>query len=88
MLPAEPNSAPKEWGDGERFFSRSWRPVHSGDTVLIARPASERPRRAIFDRFAHQFSLKDELDSAWAVRPLELVHEAGHTLLVLDDLSH
>ena len=29
--------------------------------------------------------LKDELDGAWAVRPLELVREGGRTMLVLED---
>ncbi|MGF6965801.1 serine/threonine protein kinase [Paraburkholderia sp. WC7.3g] len=29
--------------------------------------------------------MKDELDGAWAVWPLELVHEGGRTLLVLED---
>jgi len=29
--------------------------------------------------------LKDELDGAWAVRPLELVRERGRTMLVLED---
>ncbi|OWK26516.1 hypothetical protein AJ87_05330 [Rhizobium yanglingense] len=29
--------------------------------------------------------MKDELDSAWAVRPLELVREGGRTMLVLED---
>jgi len=33
----------------------------------------------------HEYELRDELDGAWAVRPLELVREAGRTLLVLED---
>src|SRR4029077_14884065 len=36
---------------------------------------------------AHEYGLKDELDGAWAVRPLELVHEVGRTMLVLEDLG-
>jgi PAS domain S-box-containing protein len=85
MAPAAPNSVPSVWGDGERVFSRARRSAHGGDTVLISRPAIERPPRGSVDRFAHEFSLRDELDSAWAVRPLELTHEGGSTLLVLED---
>src|SRR5262249_52636997 len=37
------------------------------------------------DHLTHEFELKDELDGAWAVRPLELVRDAGRTTLVLED---
>src|SRR6202043_2883268 len=37
------------------------------------------------DRLAREYGLKDELDAAWAVRPIELVHERGRTMLVLED---
>lgn len=85
MLPAEPNSVPSVWGDGERVFSRTRLPTHGADAVLIVRPAVERPPCGSFDRFSHEFSLRDELDSAWAVRPLELRHEGGVTFLLLED---
>jgi len=74
------------WEDGERVFSRARRPADGGDrTRLIAQPAVEQPAPASLDRLAHEFELKDELDGAWAVRPLELVREGGETLLVLED---
>jgi len=34
---------------------------------------------------AHEYGLKDELDVAWAVRPLEFVRERGRTILVLEE---
>ncbi|WP_139102674.1 serine/threonine protein kinase, partial [Acinetobacter baumannii] len=34
---------------------------------------------------AHEFALKDELDSAWAAKPLELLQDHGRTMLVLGD---
>ncbi len=46
---------------------------------------SEQPTPATLDRLAHEYSLKDELDSAWAVRPLELLRDRGQTVLVLED---
>lgn len=32
-----------------------------------------------------EFELREELDTAWAVRPLELSHEDGRTVLLLED---
>ncbi|MGA2893311.1 MAG: AAA family ATPase [Xanthobacteraceae bacterium] len=48
-------------------------------------PASAQPRPATLDRLTHEYSLKDELDGAWAVRPLELLRDRGRTVLLLDD---
>jgi len=36
------------------------------------------------DDLAHEHELKKYLDSTWALRPLELVRERGHTMLVVD----
>src|SRR5271163_1642219 len=75
------------WADGDRVFWRGWHPSAEGEqrAVLIELAAAERPSRANLDRLAHQYELKDELDSAWAARPLELVREHGWTMLVLED---
>jgi PAS domain S-box-containing protein len=53
--------------------------------VLVVIPASEQPSPAILNRIAHEYSFKDELDSTWAVRPLELARDRGRTVLVLED---
>jgi len=74
------------WEDGERVISRARRRTVGGDkTLLVARPSVAPPSPASHDRLAHEFGLKDELDGAWAARPLELVREGGGTLLVLED---
>ncbi|MEM5383350.1 AAA family ATPase [Paraburkholderia phymatum] len=74
------------WEDGERVFSRAPQSADVGKkTLLIARPAVAQPSPASLERLAHEFELKDELDGAWAVRPVELVREGGGTLLVLED---
>ena len=75
------------WEDGERVFCRGWRQsAHEEQrAVLIVLPAAERPSLASLDRLAHEYELKDELDGAWAARPLELVREDGRTMLVLED---
>ena len=53
--------------------------------MLIVLPAADHPTRSSFDRFTHEYELKDELDEACAVRPLDLVRDAGRTMLVLED---
>ena len=75
------------WGDGERAFRRGWQLDVEGKqrAVLIVLPASDHPSLLNLDRLTHEFELRDELDSAWAVRPLEFVHDAGRTMLVLED---
>src|SRR5262245_52134727 len=75
------------WEDGERTFSRGWRSDDDGTrrAVLIVRPAAEHPSRSILDRFTHEYEMRDLLDAAWAVRPLDLMRDAGRTALVLED---
>ncbi|HVO00691.1 MAG TPA: AAA family ATPase, partial [Candidatus Cybelea sp.] len=53
--------------------------------MLVVLPAAERPTPSSLDRLAHEYALKDELDRAWAVRPLELGREGGRTMLLLED---
>jgi serine/threonine protein kinase len=75
------------WEDGERVFRRGWR--DGGDSrriaVLMVDLAAEARTPGDLDRLAHEYGLKDELDSAWAARPLELMREGGRSLLVLED---
>ncbi|MGY4444047.1 serine/threonine protein kinase [Bradyrhizobium sp. LM2.3] len=75
------------WEDGDRAFCRAWRrQIHgSRAVVLVVRPITEHP--ATLDRLAHECELTEELDESWAVRPLELIREAGRTMLVLEDPS-
>src|SRR4051795_6797666 len=76
------------WEDGERMFSRGWRLDDNGNwlAVLLVAPAADHPSRSRLDRLAHELSLKDELDAAWAVRPLKVERGSGRTmLLVLED---
>jgi PAS domain S-box-containing protein len=74
------------WEDGERVFCR--RESHTDDyraAVLAVLPAAEHPTPATVDRLAREYGLKDELDGAWAVRPLEFVRERDRIMLVLED---
>jgi PAS domain S-box-containing protein len=85
----EDNSLNASWEDGEFVFCRAWRRAADGkrDAVLVVHPAAEHPAPATLDRLAHEYGLKDELDGAWAVRPMEIVHNRGRTVLVLEDFG-
>ena len=75
------------WEDGERVFRRGWRPDDNGArrAVVMVLPAADHPSRLSLDRLTHEYELRGELDGAWAARPLELVRDAGRTMLVLED---
>jgi serine/threonine protein kinase len=75
------------WTDGEVVVSRGRRDDGNDHqaSVLVVAPAAEHPSPRTLERLAHEYSLRDELNGAWAARPRELVRERGRTLLVLDD---
>jgi PAS domain S-box-containing protein len=75
------------WQDGERVLSRVWRKDADGgpDVVLTVTFTTEQPTPASIERLTHEYGLRDELDAAWAVRPLELTHDDGRPLLLLED---
>lgn len=74
------------WDDGERIFCRGKRAGSRHDVdILLASTTAEQPWRATLDRLAHEYSLKDELDSQWATCPVELLRENGRVQLVFDD---
>ena len=67
------------WEDGERVFSRGWRLDDNGNrlAVLLVAAAADHPSRSRLDRLTHEYELKDELDGAWAARPLALMRDAA-----------
>src|SRR5258705_744197 len=72
------------WEDGERVFCRGQRHANGHRAAILAvLPAAEHPTPATLDRLAREYGLKDELEGAWAVRPLELVRDRGRTMLLL-----
>ncbi|HZC96813.1 MAG TPA: AAA family ATPase, partial [Bradyrhizobium sp.] len=79
--------SPALWEDGERSFRRGWRVDDEGKrrAVLLVATAADHPSRASLDRLTHEYELRDELDEVWAVRPLDLVRDAGRTMLVLEN---
>src|SRR5258705_4195604 len=73
------------WEDGERVLCRGNSPGDDTTLVLAVLPAAKHPTPATLDRLAHEYGLREDLDWAWAVRPLELIREGGRTMLVLRD---
>src|SRR3954463_8445535 len=74
-------------GDGERILWEGWRDDAGGVRQLVLGVLA--PARFAtplnLDRLAHEYALRDELEDAWAARPLDLVREQDRTLLILED---
>ncbi len=92
MRPSRPHESSESnlqilWNDGERVFCRRWHKTVDDrpSSVLAVLPTAERPRPDSIARLKFEYGLKDHLDGAWALRPVELVQEGGHTMLVLED---
>ena len=74
--------------DGELILYRGAHPRPADgapSSVLVVGPAGEYASPATLARLEHEYSLAGELDPRWAVRPVALVRQHGHTMLVLDD---
>src|SRR6202163_747282 len=54
-------------------------------TILLVAPVSEHPVPGILERLEHEYSLRDELNSDWAARPLTPVRRAGRPMPILED---
>ena len=69
--------------EDEEFLLYEGRPRPSeAAPVLLLAPVSTRPELESLKKIEHEYSLRSALDSAWAVRPLELSERwiplAGH----------
>ena len=53
--------------------------------ILVLSPVAEYPAPEALKRLEHEYSLKEELDSAWAARPIAITHYWDRTVLVLED---
>jgi PAS domain S-box-containing protein len=73
--------------DGEFVVYRSNDPTDptSLRSVLVVMPRSEHPRPQAVRMLEHEHALRDELDSAWAQRPVALTTFGGRPALVLED---
>ena len=72
------------WDDGEFVLSRAVRGEQLTPLLTMA-PRSLRPALDTVARLEHAYALRDELDSAWAARPLALVRCDGRPTLLIED---
>ena len=59
----------------------------TGPRFWFRRLRSNIPDRRFLERLEHEYSLREELDREWAVRPLALNRHEGQVMLVLEDPS-
>jgi len=71
--------------DGEFILYRAHAKQTELPSVLLLTPGSTRPSPETLQKIDHEYSLRSELDSAWAVRPLELSERGAQMTLVLED---
>src|SRR6201988_305419 len=71
--------------DEEFAYCRGRRDDGELPSILLVAPVSEHPVPAILERFEHEHSLGDELDSDGAARPLTIVRREGRPMLILED---
>jgi PAS domain S-box-containing protein len=57
----------------------------SAPVILVVTPASSGPALACLKRMDHEYSLRTELDPAWAASPLALNRYEGRTMLAIKD---
>jgi PAS domain S-box-containing protein len=72
------------WEDGEFVLSRGMRDGE-GSPLLAAMPSSAQPSPETLARLQHAFALREELDPAWAARPLRLELHRGRLTLLSED---
>src|SRR6202453_4374658 len=72
------------WEDGELVLSRG---VPDGEpvTLLVAMPSSAQPSAETLARLHHAYALREELDPAWAARPVRLEPRQGRLSLLSED---
>ena len=82
----EPSNLEPLRRDEEFVLYRGRHSVQPGlPPVLLLVPTSTRPPLETLRKIEHEYSLRDELDPAWAVRPVARSEQSGRTTLVLED---
>src|SRR5215510_4659464 len=74
--------------DGEFILYRGLRQFNaetSPPSILALSPVMEHPAPATIKKIEHEFSLKDELDGTWAVRPIALTQEQNRSMLLFEE---
>jgi len=71
--------------DEEFVLYRGQHHLAETPSILLLAPVSSHPSLETFKKMEHEYSLRDQLDSTWAIRPQALSQHSGETALVLED---
>jgi PAS domain S-box-containing protein len=71
--------------DGEFVLYRGHGKEARMPSILLRSPASTRPGRETLAKIDHEYSLRSELDSRWAVRPLSISTRGAQVSLLMED---
>ena len=69
----------------EEFILYRGRSKDDASQVLVLSPVAEYPTPESLKRLEHEYSLREELDPAWAARPIAMARHWDRTVLVLED---
>lgn len=69
----------------EEFILYRGQSKDDASQVLVLSPAVQRSTPKILKRLEHEYSLKEELDSTWAARPIAIARYRDRTVLLLED---
>ena len=69
----------------EEFTLYRGQSKNDASQVLVLSPAVQRSTPKILKRLEHEYSLKGELDSTWAARPIAIARYRDRTVLLLED---
>jgi len=69
----------------EEFILYRGQNEEDSSRVLVLAPAIEEPRPESLKRLEHEFSLKEDLDPAWAARPTAITFYWNRPVLALED---
>ena len=73
------------WEDEEFVLSRRISDDNKQVSLLVSAPVSAQPTVETVTRLEHAHALRDELDSAWAARPVALERRDGRPALLIED---
>ena len=69
----------------DKFVLYRGRSKGDGSGILVVSPVTEYPPPQILQWQEHAYSLREELDPAWAARPIAIARHWDRTVLVLED---
>jgi PAS domain S-box-containing protein len=72
------------WSDKELNLYRG-SSEHNGAQILVLSPAAEYPAPEILQLLEKEYSLRGELDPAWAARPIEIAYDGERIALLSED---